>query len=194
MFGGTPGPLRLLNCGARRTGGVAAGVRARERRGGARRKSAAARRCAQRLADRGRRRVRGDGVVFSEAQGIFHPYYVSLLAPFAAALSGAGVAQLRRGGRPARVHGAAGVVAGVSCEVVVLHQYPGQLRVARAGADRRGRRRGARAGRVERSGDQDRGAQLRRRGAADRARRVGGGHARDMRRAGRFPRVGRSRR
>ena len=30
-------------------------------------------------------------VVFSFASGIFHPYYVSLLAPFAAALIGAGV-------------------------------------------------------------------------------------------------------
>ncbi len=39
---------------ARRTGGVAAGVRARERCGGARGESAAAWRCAQRLADRGR--------------------------------------------------------------------------------------------------------------------------------------------
>ena len=30
-------------------------------------------------------------VVFSFASGIFHPYYVSFLAPFAAALVGAGV-------------------------------------------------------------------------------------------------------
>ena len=33
-------------------------------------------------------------VAFSFASGIFHPYYVSLLAPFAAALIGAGVAEL----------------------------------------------------------------------------------------------------
>ncbi len=67
-------------------------------------------------------------LVFSEAKGIFHPYYVSLLAPFAAALSGAGVAQLRAGGRPARVMAPLAVVAGVTCEVAVLHEYPGQLR------------------------------------------------------------------
>ncbi len=37
-------------------------------------------------------------VAFSFAQGIFHPYYVSLLAPFTAALVGAGAAQLAEGG------------------------------------------------------------------------------------------------
>ena len=34
-------------------------------------------------------------VAFSFAQGIFHPYYVSQLAPFTAALVGAGVARSR---------------------------------------------------------------------------------------------------
>ena len=38
------------------------------------------------------------GVVFSSAKGIFHPYYVSLLAPFIAMLTGAGAAQLLKGG------------------------------------------------------------------------------------------------
>src|SRR5581483_694325 len=38
-------------------------------------------------------------VAFSVASGIFHPYYVSLLAPFAAALAGATAAQVLRGGR-----------------------------------------------------------------------------------------------
>ena len=33
-------------------------------------------------------------VAFSRAQGIFHPYYVSLLAPFTAALVGAGVGEI----------------------------------------------------------------------------------------------------
>ena len=38
-------------------------------------------------------------VLFSAASGIFHPYYVSLLAPFTAALVGAGAVTLWRGGR-----------------------------------------------------------------------------------------------
>ena len=38
-------------------------------------------------------------VLFSFAGGIFHPYYVSLLAPFVAALVGAGAVELLRGGR-----------------------------------------------------------------------------------------------
>ena len=38
-------------------------------------------------------------VLFSSASGIFHPYYVSLLAPFVAALAGAGAAQMIGGGR-----------------------------------------------------------------------------------------------
>jgi 4-amino-4-deoxy-L-arabinose transferase-like glycosyltransferase len=66
-------------------------------------------------------------VLFSAASGIFHPYYVSLLAPFTAALTGAGAAQLI-GGRPsARVLGPLAVVAGVACELVVRSRYPGQL-------------------------------------------------------------------
>ena len=36
-------------------------------------------------------------VAFSFASGIFHPYYVSLLAPFAAALIGAGVGMMLDG-------------------------------------------------------------------------------------------------
>ncbi len=66
-------------------------------------------------------------VVFSEAKGIFHPYYVSLLAPFAAALTGAGVSQLRRSGNGTPVLAACAIAAGVASELVVLHQYPGQL-------------------------------------------------------------------
>jgi N-acetylglucosamine-6-phosphate deacetylase len=42
-------------------------------------------------------------VAFSFAGGIFHPYYVSLLAPPAAALVGAGVAQLAAAGRTAQL-------------------------------------------------------------------------------------------
>src|ERR1700691_2835547 len=66
-------------------------------------------------------------VLFSSASGIFHPYYVSLLAPFAAALFGAGAAQLIDGGLRARVFAPIALVAGVVTELVVLHDYVGQL-------------------------------------------------------------------
>jgi 4-amino-4-deoxy-L-arabinose transferase-like glycosyltransferase len=127
MFGGTPGVGRLLNSalggqagwllGFALVSGVAVLVASRLRRGDARSGWLIA--------------VGGafvtTAVVFSEAHGIFHPYYVSLLAPFAAALTGAGVAQLRKGGLQARVLAPLAIVAGVVCEVAVLHQYPGQL-------------------------------------------------------------------
>ncbi len=67
------------------------------------------------------------GVVFSSAKGIFHPYYVSLLAPFIAALTGAGAAQLLKGGLNARIVGPLAVVAGVATELAVLGRYPGEL-------------------------------------------------------------------
>jgi 4-amino-4-deoxy-L-arabinose transferase-like glycosyltransferase len=127
MFGGTPGPLRLLNSalggqagwllGFALVSGVAVLFASRLRRADAR---------------SGWLIVVGGAflvvaLVFSEAKGIFHPYYVSLLAPFAAALTGAGVAQLRGGGRWARVLAPLAIVVGVACEVAVLHRYPGQL-------------------------------------------------------------------
>jgi 4-amino-4-deoxy-L-arabinose transferase-like glycosyltransferase len=67
-------------------------------------------------------------VVFSFAQGIFHPYYVSLLAPFSAALVGAGAAQLLHSGLRARVLAALALAAGVATELAVLHDYPRELR------------------------------------------------------------------
>jgi 4-amino-4-deoxy-L-arabinose transferase-like glycosyltransferase len=67
-------------------------------------------------------------VLFSFASGIFHPYYVSLLAPFAAALLGAGASQLRSGSINVRVFGPLAVIAGVATELVVLGDYEGQLR------------------------------------------------------------------
>jgi 4-amino-4-deoxy-L-arabinose transferase-like glycosyltransferase len=66
-------------------------------------------------------------VAFSFAQGIFHPYYVSLLAPFAAALVGAGVGLVLKGGTIARVVGSLAVAGGVVTELQVLHVSPNGL-------------------------------------------------------------------
>src|SRR5439155_22582671 len=66
-------------------------------------------------------------VLFSAASGIFHPYYVSLLAPFTAALVGAGAAQLIGGGLNARIFGPLAIVAGVAAELAIRDDYPGQL-------------------------------------------------------------------
>jgi 4-amino-4-deoxy-L-arabinose transferase-like glycosyltransferase len=67
------------------------------------------------------------GVLFSFASGIFHPYYVSLLAPFIAALFGAGAAHLIAGREGARVIGPLAIAAGVATELAVLGDYVGQL-------------------------------------------------------------------
>ena len=66
-------------------------------------------------------------LLFSFAGGIFHPYYVVLLAPFTAALAGAGVATVIRSGLPAAIAGAAALAAGAVCEFVVLHENAGAL-------------------------------------------------------------------
>ncbi|MEO8687120.1 MAG: glycosyltransferase family 39 protein [Solirubrobacteraceae bacterium] len=66
-------------------------------------------------------------VAFSAASGIFHPYYVSQLAPFAAMLVGAGVGQVLRGGLPARVIAPLAIAGGVVTTLAVLHNNPGQL-------------------------------------------------------------------
>ncbi len=66
-------------------------------------------------------------VLFSYAHGIFHPYYVLLLAPFTAALAGAGVAAVLRRELPLALAGTFVLAAGVICEFVVLHDYTGQL-------------------------------------------------------------------
>ena len=67
-------------------------------------------------------------VLFSFAGGIFHPYYVSLLAPFTAALVGAGAGQLLAGRISARIFGPPAILAGVGAELVVIGDYQGQLR------------------------------------------------------------------
>jgi 4-amino-4-deoxy-L-arabinose transferase-like glycosyltransferase len=59
-------------------------------------------------------------VAFSRAEGIFHPYYVSFLAPFTAALVGAGVGEIVRGGRAARILGPAAIAGAMVTEVYVL--------------------------------------------------------------------------
>jgi 4-amino-4-deoxy-L-arabinose transferase-like glycosyltransferase len=66
-------------------------------------------------------------VAFSFAQGIFHPYYVSELAPFLAALVGGGVGWFLERSWKAGIFAAAAVLAGVVTELVVLHDNPGQL-------------------------------------------------------------------
>jgi 4-amino-4-deoxy-L-arabinose transferase-like glycosyltransferase len=65
--------------------------------------------------------------LFSFAHGIFHPYYVVLLAPFTAALVGAGVANAIKTGVGPAIAGTATLAAGVIGEFVILHDYTGQL-------------------------------------------------------------------
>jgi 4-amino-4-deoxy-L-arabinose transferase-like glycosyltransferase len=66
-------------------------------------------------------------VAFSKADGIFHPYYVSQLAPFTAALVGAVVGEAVRRGRGSRVLVPLAVAGGVITERMVLADNPGQL-------------------------------------------------------------------
>jgi 4-amino-4-deoxy-L-arabinose transferase-like glycosyltransferase len=121
MFGGDPGPLRLLNAALGGQAGWLLGF-------------AAASLVVVAIASRLRRTDARSGwviatggafltvaVVFSFAQGIFHPYYVSLLAPFAAALVGAGAAELARGSLLARIAAPLAVAAGVAVELSVMH-------------------------------------------------------------------------
>jgi 4-amino-4-deoxy-L-arabinose transferase-like glycosyltransferase len=127
FFGGATGPLRLLNTalggqdgwllGLALVAGVAVVVASRLRRTDAR--------TGWIIAVGGTFLI--TAVAFSTAQGIFHPYYVSQLAPFAAALVGAGAWQLTRSGRAVRLLGPLAIAGGVATELVVLHENPGQL-------------------------------------------------------------------
>ncbi len=74
------------------------------------------------------------GVVFSFAGGIFHPYYVSMVAPWAAALIGAGVGEMlprpvgvAQSVRTARILGPVAILAGAVTELVILGELNGQL-------------------------------------------------------------------
>jgi 4-amino-4-deoxy-L-arabinose transferase-like glycosyltransferase len=66
-------------------------------------------------------------VAFSLAQGIFHPYYVSLLAPFTALLVGAGAPLALRADPLARVVGPLALAAGLLCSVRILNDHRTEL-------------------------------------------------------------------
>jgi len=66
-------------------------------------------------------------VVFSYASGIFHPYYVSFLAPWTAMLVGAGVGQALSGDRLGRIVGPLAILGGAVTELVVLGNLNGSL-------------------------------------------------------------------
>ncbi len=128
VFGGSTGPLRLLNealggqagwlLGFALASAVAIAVACRLRR--------ADPRSGWLLAVAGA--FLTTAVLFSFAGGIFHPYYVSLLAPFSAALVGAGFAQFLHAGVRMRILAALAIAAGVATELAVLHDYPRELR------------------------------------------------------------------
>ncbi|WP_051223496.1 glycosyltransferase family 39 protein [Conexibacter woesei] len=61
-------------------------------------------------------------VVFSYAKGIFHPYYVSMLAPFTAVLIGATVGTILKGGLVARIVGPLALLGGLATEILVIHR------------------------------------------------------------------------
>ena len=127
LFGGSPGPLRLLNAALGGQDGWLLGF-------------ALVAGIGLLVATRLRRRDERTGwllavggsfltiaVAFSTAAGIFHPYYVSLLAPFTAALVGAGAALMLARTTLARVIAPLAIVLGVVGEVIVLRNNTGDL-------------------------------------------------------------------
>jgi 4-amino-4-deoxy-L-arabinose transferase-like glycosyltransferase len=66
-------------------------------------------------------------VVFSVASGIFHPYYVSFLAPWSALLVGAGVGEALSGSRAGRIIGVLAIAGGAVSELVVLGNIDGSV-------------------------------------------------------------------
>jgi 4-amino-4-deoxy-L-arabinose transferase-like glycosyltransferase len=125
VFGGPAGVFRLLDStlgaqagwllGFALVGGVAILVASRLRRADAR--------TGWLIATGGA--FLGCAVAFSAAKGIFHPYYVSLLAPFTAALVGGGAGQLRRPERSSTILAPIAVVGGGVVELVVLGNTAG---------------------------------------------------------------------
>ena len=125
VFGGDTGPFRLLGAslggqagwilGFAAVGGIAILVASRLRRRDAR--------TGWLIAVGGA--FATTAVTFSYAKGIFHPYYVSLLAPFSAALVGAGAGYLRSGDRLARIFGPLAVAAGVATTLAVIASTDG---------------------------------------------------------------------
>ena len=120
VFGGAAGPFRLLNSalggqagwliGAALVGGIVIVAVTRLRRDDAR--------SAWVIALGGA--FLATAVLFSGAQGIFHPYYVSLLAPFTAALVGAAAGGLASGSLGPRQLAVGVIAAGAATEIVVL--------------------------------------------------------------------------
>ncbi|HTU28413.1 MAG TPA: glycosyltransferase family 39 protein [Solirubrobacteraceae bacterium] len=70
-------------------------------------------------------------VVFSAASGIFHPYYVSFLAPWVAMLVGAGAGVALSAGRAGQIVGVLAITAGAVSEFVVLGGIQGSVGWAR---------------------------------------------------------------
>jgi hypothetical protein len=143
MFGGSTGPFRLLNSALGDQAGWLLGF-------------ALVAGLALLVSSRLRRRDPNTGwliavggafvttaVVFSFASGIFHPYYVSLLAPFTAALIGAGVGLiLADAGAAPRVIAPLAIAAGAVTE---LDRAPRMERAAVVGGFRSSSRSAARA-------------------------------------------------
>jgi 4-amino-4-deoxy-L-arabinose transferase-like glycosyltransferase len=125
VFGGDTGVFRLLDAslgaqagwllGFALVSGVAVAIGSRLRRGDAR--------TGWLVATGGA--FLGCAVTFSYASGIFHPYYVSLLAPFTAALVGGGVGQFLRAERSTLWLAPAAVVLGGFVELVVINNTSG---------------------------------------------------------------------
>ncbi|HEY6693789.1 MAG TPA: glycosyltransferase family 39 protein, partial [Solirubrobacteraceae bacterium] len=127
LFGGEPGPLRLLN---EALGGQAGWLLGVALVGGA---GLLAVTRLRRADPRSAWLVLVGGaflttaVAFSKAEGIFHPYYVAQLAPLTAALVGAIAALILGRGTIARIVGPAAVFAGVVTEIAILHDNPTSL-------------------------------------------------------------------
>jgi 4-amino-4-deoxy-L-arabinose transferase-like glycosyltransferase len=130
LFGGEPGPLRLLNealggqagwlLGVALVGGIALIALTRLRRTDPR--------TGWLIAVGGTALT--TAVAFSRAEGIFHPYYVAQLAPFTAALVGATVPAMR----DSRVIAPAAILAGVATELMILGSDVAWVAAAGVGA------------------------------------------------------------